>query len=233
MVTLILATRNDHKVREMAAILHSQASRRRFLLKAAKDFPGAPEAVENAPDYIGNALKKALGLARWLSEEGLPGSAGKTYVVGDDSGLEVDALNGAPGVHSARYAAEKGSVGNASDQDNREKLLRALQSVPSAERTARFRCVLAMVPLESSAQINASPVCYADELEFAAQTFEGVCEGKIVFEPVGNGGFGYDPIFVPRGFEQTLAELGDDTKNQISHRARALQKLAAAFDHVS
>jgi XTP/dITP diphosphohydrolase len=136
----------------------------------------------------------------------------------DDSGLEVDALNGAPGVHSARFAAmDSAKSRNTPDADNNAKLLRLLQNVPGEKRTARFHCVIAL------AEIHPPPSIHPP------QNFDGVCEGRIIFEPRGKNGFGYDPLFVPGGFEQTFAELGEDVKNQLSHRAKALAKLKSHF----
>jgi XTP/dITP diphosphohydrolase len=142
--------------------------------------------------------------------------------------LEVDALNGAPGVHSARFAAlDSAKSENSSDAENNSKLLRSLENIPSANRTARFRCILALTPILQTEIESSSPVCYADELERQTQLFDGVCEGKVIFEPRGQNGFGYDPLFVPNGFEKTFAELDEAAKNKISHRARALEKLRA------
>jgi XTP/dITP diphosphohydrolase len=137
----------------------------------------------------------------------------------------VDALNGAPGVHSARFAALDAKE-NSPDAGNNAKLLRLLKEVPPEKRAARFRCVIALTPVSSDKIENASPVCYADE---PAQLFDGACEGKIILEPRGKNGFGYDPLFVPNGFDKTFAELGDDVKNKISHRSKALEKLKAFF----
>jgi XTP/dITP diphosphohydrolase len=139
--------------------------------------------------------------------------------------LEVDALGGAPGVHSARFAALAGMVGNSTSADNNAKLLRLLQGVPQEKRTGRFRCVLALTPLLRVDTISASPVCSADEFEFGTQLFQGVCEGRIGFELRGSGGFGYDPLFFPSGFNQTFSELSEQQKNELSHRARALALL--------
>jgi XTP/dITP diphosphohydrolase len=155
------------------------------------------------------------------------------FVLADDSGLEVDALNGAPGVHSARFAALDQSVdqlaaratGNSPDAANNAKLLRCLQNVPPEKRTGRFRCVIALVPVPEARLESASPVCYADE--FAAQIFDGACEGRIQFAPSGRDGFGYDPLFVPEGYALSFAELGEEVKNQLSHRAHALAKMKA------
>ena len=151
------------------------------------------------------------------------------FVLADDSGLEVDTLNGAPGVHSARFAALDKSE-NSADADNNAKLLRLLQDVPLEKRAARFRCVLALAPVLENEIQNASPVCYADEWELQTQLFDGTCEGKILFAPRGQNGFGYDPLFVPDGFTQSFAELGEDVKNKLSHRAKALAKLKEFFN---
>ena len=107
------------------------------------------------------------------------------------------------------------------------KLLRLLKAVPLEKRTARFRCVIALVPVSEEKIESASPVCFADE--FDAQIFDGACEGRIQFSPSGHGGFGYDPLFVPDGFTQSFAELGEDAKNKLSHRAKALEKLKNYF----
>jgi len=147
-------------------------------------------------------------------------------VLADDSGLEVDALGGAPGVHSARFAAlDAGRLGNSSSVENNAKLLRLLGDTPLDKRTARFRCVLALTPVLNSAAQWASPVCYAEEGELHTELFEGTCEGRIGFAPRGEGGFGYDPLFIPEGHEATFAELGEEVKNGMSHRSRALALL--------
>ena len=218
MTTLLIATRNAHKVGEIQAILGSS-----FRCLTLKEFPDAPPVVEDADTFAGNATKKAVELARWLSEN----SKYKTqnikldFVLADDSGLEVDVLNGAPGVHSARFAALD-KVENSHDADNNAKLLRLLKDVPLAKRTGRFRCVIALVPVPAEKIEGSSPVCFADE--FAAQIFDGACEGRIQMAASGQGGFGYDPLFVPDGFAQSFAELGEDVKNQLSHRTKALAK---------
>ncbi len=217
MVPILIATRNAHKVSEIRAILGA-----RFQFLTLNDFPGAPKIVEDANTFAGNATKKAVELANWLAAENhnpIP-----DFVLADDSGLEVDALNGAPGVYSARFAAMDAKE-NAPDKDNNSKLLRLLKDVPAEKRTARFRCVIALAPTPSEKIESASPVCYANESELQTQCFDGACEGKIILEPRGQNGFGYDPLFVPDGFNQTFAELGDDVKNKLSHRARALEKL--------
>ena len=105
-----------------------------------------------------------------------------------------------------------------------------LKDVPADKRTARFRCVLALTPLIAPVDTNASPVCAVDELELNTETFDGTCEGRIGFAPRGQGGFGYDPLFIPDGHTESYAELGEDIKNQSSHRARALAKLCLRFE---
>lgn len=218
MTTLLIATRNAHKVGEIQAILGGN-----FRCLTLKDFPGAPAVVEDADTFAGNATKKAVELAKWLaSNTGYAQSATIDYVLADDSGLEVDALNGAPGVHSARFAALDKSE-NSHDADNNAKLLRLLKDVPLEKRTGRFHCVTAIVPVPKHRVENTSPVCYADE--FAAQLFDGTCEGVIQFTASGQGGFGYDPLFVPVGFKESFAELGEEVKNRLSHRGQALLKL--------
>jgi XTP/dITP diphosphohydrolase len=220
MTTLLIATRNHHKVGEIQAILGAQ-----FHFLTLNDFPAAPKVVEDADTFTGNATKKAVELAKWLAEEHPTSNIQHPtpdFVLADDSGLEVDALDGAPGVHSARFAALDKSE-NSHDADNNAKLLRLLKDVPPEKRTARFRCVIALVPVPFGKIESASPVCYADEFE--AQTFDGACEGKIIFAQRGQNGFGYDPLFVPDGFTETFAELGEDVKNKLSHRAQALHKL--------
>jgi XTP/dITP diphosphohydrolase len=230
-LSLLIATRNAHKVGEIRAVLGT-----RFDYLNLNDIPAAPKVVEDAPTFTGNATKKAVELARWVAAiENSKFKIQKLLVLADDSGLEVDALNGAPGVYSARFAAlDSGAGGNSSDAENNAKLLRLLQDVPTAKRTARFRCVLALTPVElktknSKLETPASPVCYADEFELQTEIFEGACEGRIDFAPRGDGGFGYDPLFIPSGFEQSFAELGEDIKNEMSHRAKALTKLKARF----
>ena len=224
MTTLFIATRNRHKVGEIGAILGP-----RFRLLTLNDFPAAPKVVEDADTFAGNAMKKAVELAKWLADSSLVIPLSPLFVLADDSGLEVDALDGAPGVHSARFAAmDSGRLDNSSDADNNAKLLRLLKNVPPEKRSARFHCVLALAAVPAGRIEVASPVCYADESE--PQTFDGVCEGRIVFEPRGTNGFGYDPLFVPGGYEQTFAELGEEAKNQLSHRARALAKLKEFFN---
>ncbi len=223
MQTLIIATGNAHKVDEIRGILGSG-----FRYLTLKDFPAAPEVVEDAGTFAGNATKKAVALARFLTTSTAPKPA---LVLADDSGLEVHALNGAPGVYSARFAAlDSGHVGNSPTADNNAKLLRLLADVPPEKRTARFRCVIALTPIDNAVVESTSPVCYVDEVEFQTELFEGSCEGRIGLTPSGGHGFGYDPLFTPEGFDKTFAELGGDVKNRISHRAKALAKLKLRLD---
>jgi XTP/dITP diphosphohydrolase len=210
MTTLILGTKNKHKVEEIQQILGGQV---RCL--ALSDFPGAPTPGEDQTTFEGNATQKAEEIAAWLRtiQPNKPELASETtFVLADDSGLEVDALKGAPGVYSARFAnLESGRPGNSPDAENNAKLLQLLSGTPLAQRSARFRCVLALVPLKKVG----APV----------KIFSGSCEGRIAFEPGGSGGFGYDPLFIPNGHEVSFAELGPEVKNQLSHRNAALQQL--------
>ena len=197
MVRLLLATRNAHKTREFAEILGKD-----FEVRDLSSIRDVPEIKETGGSFEENAILKALAVSQLRSASG-------GLVVADDSGLDVDALNGAPGIYSARYAGE-----NASDQANVDKLLRELarQNAPAPKRTARFRCVIAL----------------AREGKLLG-TFEGTVDGVIVDLARGRNGFGYDPIFVPNGFDKTFAELPAEIKNKISHRARAIASLREAL----
>ena len=197
MVRLLLATRNAHKTREFAEILGKD-----FAVSDLSSVQGAPEIKETGGSFEENATLKALAVSQLRS-------ASSGLVVADDSGLEVDALNGAPGIYSARYAGE-----TASDEANVEKLLRTLsrQNLPASKRVARFRCIIA--------------AARAGKL---LGTFEGLVEGAIVGLTRGRNGFGYDPIFVPEGFDRTFAELPAEIKNKISHRAKAITRLREAL----
>ncbi len=187
---VVIATRNQGKVREFQAMFEQLG----WEAVSLAQFENVPEVVEDGETFEANARKKAETIARHLN---LP-------TVGDDSGLEVDALGGKPGVYSARYAGEQ-----ASDEDNWRKLLKELAEVPNEKRTARFRCVLAF----------ARP---GEETLVAS----GQCEGVILREPAGHNGFGYDPVFFLPERLCTMAQLDSSVKNQISHRAHALHHLA-------
>lgn len=185
---ILLATGNEGKVRELRALLGDQ-----YIVHSLKEFPGFPEVVEDGETFAENALKKARAAA----------VIANMVALADDSGIEVDFLGGAPGVHSARFAGEEKD-----DQKNNERLLKELEGLEPSERTARFKSVIAI----------AAPG--GDKFELA----EGVCEGLVGFEPKGSGGFGYDPLFIVPEFNQTFAEIDLETKNKISHRGRALVK---------
>lgn len=186
MDTIVLASRNPDKIEELRVALASFD----IVLKSALDFPGLREVEEDRQTLEGNALKKA----RYVHEAtGLP-------ALSDDTGLEVDALDGRPGVYSARYAGE-----DASYEDNLQKLLDELAGVAEKDRGAQFRTVAVFVT------------------EDTTKSFEGVCRGQILGQRQGGGGFGYDPIFRPDGFERSFAQLDPETKNAISHRGKAVQ----------
>lgn len=226
MSVFLVATRNRHKTEEIRAILSGP---HRWL--TLDDFPAAPAVVEDGATFADNARKKAAGLAGWLGGDvrrtrGTMNEGGPCYVLADDSGLEVDALDGAPGVHSARFAAlDSGAGGNSPDAANNAKLLRLLAKVPEEKRTARFRCVIALARIAFSGLDGKLLPMAAGFARNDIPVFDGVCEGRIGFEPKGAGGFGYDPLFIPAGHGQTFAELGETVKNGLSHRARALEKL--------
>ena len=213
-ITLLIATRNNHKVGEIRAILGEQ-----FRYLTLKVFPDAPPVIEDADTFAGNTTKKALELTRWLVEtRSAEFNVENSFVLADDSGLEVDALDGRPGVHSARFATlDSGRSSNSPDTDNNAKLLHLLKDAPAEKRTARFCCVIALVG------------CHPQSPTLHPQIFSGTCEGRIDSSPRGKGGFGYDPLFIPDGFDVSFAELGEDVKNKLSHRAKALAKLQEYF----
>jgi XTP/dITP diphosphohydrolase len=194
---IAIATRNPHKIKELARIcadwpvswltIHDEAAAPMF-----------PEVEETGETYLANAALKARAVAAALGEAALA----------DDSGIEVDALGGRPGVRSARYAGER-----ATDEENLHELLRALKGVPGGGRTARYRCLAVL----------ASP-------DGTITSAEGVCEGILLNAGRGAGGFGYDPVFVPAGWERTMAELPPEEKDRISHRGKAFRALRAAID---
>jgi len=190
-IELLVATRNRHKTREIQHILGPE-----FKVRDLGVHPDVPEIRESGTSFQENATLKALAASRQLP----------ALVIADDSGLEVDALGGAPGIYSARYAGA-----NATDKDRIDKLLRELARVRATDdgRRARFRCVVALAR-------------NGDLLG----TFEGTVEGRITDKARGDSGFGYDPIFVPDGCEQTFGELPAQAKNAISHRAKAIRALA-------
>jgi XTP/dITP diphosphohydrolase len=191
---VVVATRNRGKLREIAALLAGAG----LDLVTIDEVAPAAELREDEDTFEGNALAKARQAA---AATGLP-------AIADDSGLEVDALGGAPGVWSARYAGP-----GADDARNNAKLLEALRGVPPARRSARFRCVAAFVDLARGLEL-----CHA-----------GACEGQVLEAPRGDGGFGYDPLFLVPALGRTMAELPLPEKNRLSHRAAAFRALAAAL----
>lgn len=184
---LIVASHNPHKIEEIKA-LTSHLDLDIIGIAALGDFPAV---VEDGETFQANAQKKAVETSQLVGE----------LVLADDSGLEVDALHGLPGVHSARFAGEP-----VSDERNNALLLQKLAQVPLEERGAQFRCVMALATPEG-------------QVEFS----EGICRGLITFEPRGEGGFGYDPLFLVPAYELTFAELSSDQKNTLSHRFLAMQ----------
>ncbi len=185
---LVIATRNRGKLKEIRHLLEGTG----FNVLGMDDFPGMPEIDENGATFSANALKKARTVARLTAR----------LTLADDSGLEVMALGGAPGVHSARYAGE-----GASDADNNRKLLDALEQTPAEQRQGSFVCTIAICRPVGKCQL-----------------FTGRVNGMILEAPRGEGGFGYDPLFLVREHDRTLAELPLEQKNQISHRGQALRQ---------
>ncbi len=194
MPRVVIATRNSGKARELETLLAGIAASFESLAR----HPNLRLPPEGEASYAGNALAKARAVHAALG----------VAAIGDDSGLEVDALGGAPGIRSARYAGE-----DAGDRENNARLLDALRDVPSGRRTARFRCALALVDPNGSEEV-----------------VEGACEGRIVDAPRGSGGFGYDPLFLPEGETRTFAELPGPRKDSISHRGRAAAALRQALE---
>jgi XTP/dITP diphosphohydrolase len=189
MRNMIIATRNEGKVREIKGIFADLP----YNILSMRDIGLDIHIEEDAPDFAGNSFKKAAEISKATGE----------IVLADDSGLTVEALGGRPGVYSARFAGEK-----ASDPENNELLLKLMQDVPLEKRRAAFKCVVTLY--------------YPDGRYVQA---EGTCPGRIGFEPKGEGGFGYDPLFILDAFGKTMAELAPEQKNAVSHRGLALKKL--------
>jgi XTP/dITP diphosphohydrolase len=189
---LVVATRNDHKLGEIRAVFAIAG----LELVSLAAYPDAPEVDEDKPTFEGNAVKKAVAIALATGE----------WAMSDDSGLEVTALDGRPGVWSARYAGEP-----VDHSANNAKLLSELNG--ASDRSARFCCVIAI----------SSPTG-------VARTVVGTCEGTIAQELSGDSGFGYDPLFVPDGYASTFAAIGIEEKNRVSHRARALHRATALWN---
>ncbi|MBI4688738.1 MAG: XTP/dITP diphosphatase [Nitrospirae bacterium] len=184
---IVLATRNKKKIEEIRRIVEGMP----ITIYTLDDFPDCPEVIEDGKTFEENAVKKAIAVSK---HAGMP-------ALSDDSGLEVDALNKAPGVLSARYAGEE-----ADDRKNVEKLLREM--INKEDRTARFVCCITLAFPHGE-----------------IKTFMGYCEGRIGEKPKGSNGFGYDPVFYPEGYNRTFAEIGDEEKDALSHRGTALRKL--------
>jgi len=186
---IVVATRNKGKVREIRDALKGLNLR----IRSLSDFPDVPEVEEDGKSFVENALKKARFYSQYLGK----------LTIADDSGLEVDSLNGLPGIRSARYAGERASA-----EENNQKLLREIRDVPISKRGARFKCIIAV----------RSP----DGREAIA---EGSCKGRIGFKEEGRRGFGYDPLFMFPEYGKTMAEITLKEKNRMSHRGKALRKI--------
>lgn len=188
MKKLLVATRNKGKLKELEELLLPLG----IEVLSLDDIPFIPEIEEDGESFTANAIKKAKETSRLTG-----------YVcLADDSGLVVDALDGQPGIYSARFAGE-----NASDEENNEKLLELMKNVDQKGRTARFVCVIAL-----------------SDPNGRIATVEGICEGSIGFTPQGENGFGYDPLFIPTGYKNSFAQLPSEEKQKISHRGQALRK---------
>lgn len=192
-IRLILATRNVHKLNEIKEILGDLPVRLESLL----DYPQIPEIDETGETFTENALLKAETVHSHTGD----------WAIADDSGLEVDALNGAPGVYSARFAGDSRNYA-----ENNRKLLALLKNTPEHQRGAQFRCVAAILGPGFK------------------KTVVGVVRGRIATGLRGDKGFGYDPLFIPEGYERTFAELREETKNRISHRALAFRQVRAVLE---
>ena len=189
---IVLATRNIKKIEEIKRITADLP----VSILSLGDYPRCPETVEDKETFEGNAIKKAVEVCACTGKPALA----------DDSGLEVDALHGAPGVYSARFA---GGSGSGNDVRNYEKLLSELKAIPDEKRGARFVCCMALAFPDGS-----------------VKTFFGYTEGCIIREPRGKTGFGYDPVFVPKDHKRTFAEMTGEEKDKLSHRGKALEKVA-------
>jgi XTP/dITP diphosphohydrolase len=194
---LVVATTNQGKLKEIVRLLEGLSVE----VLSLADYPSMPEAEETGSTFAENAIQKAIHAAQFTGE----------IALADDSGLEVDALGGEPGIRSSRFAGP-----GATDAQRNALLLEKMKAVPDEKRTARFHCVAAV----------ASP---AGE----SQTFDGVCEGRIIHEPRGNNGFGYDPLFYIPERDKTMAELPAEVKNRISHRAKAMAAARVAIGQMA
>ena len=189
MKEIIVATKNQGKLREIRSLLEDLG----FKVTSLSDYPQAPEIVEDGKTFAQNAIKKAVTIAFYT----------KKLVMGEDSGIEIKALQNRPGIYSARYSGE-----NATDRKNNLKLLRELKNIPMAKRQARYRCFIALVDSKGFLKV-----------------ISGSCSGLIAKRHFGKNGFGYDPLFFIPRYNKTFGELDPAIKAQISHRARALKKV--------
>lgn len=213
---IVIATQNQDKLREIRQILRAD----NLILKTPADFGDVPDVVEDGDTMRANAIKKAREIRDFTACSALA----------DDSGLEVDALGGAPGVFSSRYAGE-----DATYDDNCNKLLQALDGVPEEKRSARFRCVMALALTEDEAEVaqkniehlyaSASNAAIMQGKRLDVLIGEGIVEGRIIFTKRGRTGFGYDPVFGIPHLGQTFAEMPAEAKNRLSHRYRALVEM--------
>ena len=191
---VVLASRNKKKIAEMAALLQPYGIR----VLCVGDFPGVPEVVEDGDSFAANAAKKATQVATHIDR----------WTIGEDSGLMVDALNGEPGIYSARYSGD-----GATDESNNTKLIAALADVLPAKRGAQYVCSVAV----------------SDPAGKVRLTVERTCRGRIVDEPQGTNGFGYDPHFLIPEYHRTFGQLPASVKSQLSHRARSFHEFVPAF----
>ncbi|MBT3637557.1 MAG: RdgB/HAM1 family non-canonical purine NTP pyrophosphatase [Opitutae bacterium] len=198
MRTIYLASGNAHKLHELQTALEEAGLP--LCVKGPAEIGGMPEVEETGSTFEANSLLKAQGLRSVGPADG--------WFLADDSGIEIDALEGRPGVISARYAGAE-----CDDEANNDKVIEEMKGVPEGERSCRFRCVLALVG------------------EATEETFSGACQGTLLFGRRGEGGFGYDPLFLPDESESTFAEISLEEKAKISHRARALAKLVAWLEN--
>lgn len=196
-MNIYLATGNSHKVRELQAMLEGAGLD--IVVHSAEELGGMPEVGETESTFEGNAQLKCLVLQNKVPEG--------AWILSDDSGLSVEALKGAPGVHSARYAGEE-----ATDEENRAKLMEALAGVPEGERGAKFMCCFVLYHPSVGEVVFLSSV-----------------KGRIVEEANGESGFGYDPLFVPNNYEKTFAQMSAEEKNAVSHRGVAVKQMVEWF----
>lgn len=192
MKTLYIASNNKHKIRELEQMLSGKG----FVVKGLQEFPDYKSPEETGKNFMENAHIKALALRKKIKAKNI-------FIIADDSGLECEDLEGAPGIYSARFAGE-----NATDEQNNKKLIEKLKTITHLTRAARYVCALALITPDGK-----------------QHEIQETCEGLITFEPKGKNGFGYDPYFYLPEHNKTMAELDPEQKNKISHRGKALQKL--------